>query len=82
MWCYRLFYIIHTKVPGCGPSCGVIKMHKGLLDCEIIPLSVEQAIRKEEPAISLEQTDHSKPYSQERSFKKKKNEKATSSSGS
>lgn len=76
-WCYCLFYMIHMQDPGCGPSCGVIKIHKGHLNCEIKPLSVEHAINKEAPATFLEHADHSKPYSQgEVLQKKKKNEDA------
>lgn len=58
--------------PGCGPSCGVIKIYKGHLNCEITPLSVEHAINEEAPATFLEHTDHSKPYSQGEVLQKKK----------
>lgn len=57
--------------PGCDLSCGVIKIHKGHLNCEIILLSIEHVINKEAPATFLEHADHSKPYFQGEVLQKK-----------
>lgn len=71
-WCCYLFHIIRLQDPGCGPSCGAIKIHKGHLNCGTTPLSIEHAINKEAPTMFLEHADHSKPYSQGEVLQKKK----------